>query len=280
MTISLKKENFALSTLDGGISNSATSLTVASGDGSKFPATGNFRAVLWSASYSDPAEDPNAEIVEATLDAGDVFDISRAQESTSAQAWSSGDKFALTLTKGVIDEIESEIANHAHDDRYYTETEMDSGQLDNRYYTETEVDTVRGHNGESVLGSSFSITAANGTYEDTGLSISLPTAGTYLLYANVRYAMNFSAGATGFLAAKLYNITDAADVSNSERMLHLLSSTGQDVQGTAPLTLILTVAAAKTIKLYAKRDSATTWTTSVIGAGSDGKTVLGYKRIS
>lgn len=30
--------------------------------------------------------------------------------------------------------------DHTHDDRYYTETELDAGQLDNRYYTETEVD--------------------------------------------------------------------------------------------------------------------------------------------
>jgi len=31
---------------------------------------------------------------------------------------------------------------HDHDDRYYTETELDNGQLDNRYYTETEVDAM------------------------------------------------------------------------------------------------------------------------------------------
>ena len=31
-------------------------------------------------------------------------------------------------------------AEHNHDDRYYTETELDAGQLDNRYYTETELD--------------------------------------------------------------------------------------------------------------------------------------------
>ena len=33
---------------------------------------------------------------------------------------------------------------HSHDDLYYTETELDAGQLDNRYYTETEVDTISG----------------------------------------------------------------------------------------------------------------------------------------
>jgi len=33
---------------------------------------------------------------------------------------------------------------HIHDTRYYTETELDNGQLDSRYYTETEVDTISG----------------------------------------------------------------------------------------------------------------------------------------
>jgi len=30
---------------------------------------------------------------------------------------------------------------HIHDDLYYTETELDAGQLDNRYYTESEIDS-------------------------------------------------------------------------------------------------------------------------------------------
>jgi hypothetical protein len=33
------------------------------------------------------------------------------------------------------------IIGHTHDDRYYTETELDNGQLDNRYYTESELAT-------------------------------------------------------------------------------------------------------------------------------------------
>ena len=33
-------------------------------------------------------------------------------------------------------------ASHNHDSRYYTETELDAGQLDSRYYTEDEVDTA------------------------------------------------------------------------------------------------------------------------------------------
>jgi hypothetical protein len=34
------------------------------------------------------------------------------------------------------------IDDHNHDGRYYTETELDAGQLDNRYYTESEIDTA------------------------------------------------------------------------------------------------------------------------------------------
>jgi hypothetical protein len=33
---------------------------------------------------------------------------------------------------------------HNHDDKYYTETELDNGQLDNRYYIESEIDTISG----------------------------------------------------------------------------------------------------------------------------------------
>jgi hypothetical protein len=143
--IDLKKTNFGYSTLDGGITNTATSLTLSSGDGSKFPALGWFRAVLWGANYGDPALDPNAEIVNATLSAGDTFTIQRAQESTTAQAWSSGDNLALTITKGVIDEWEGEInaksdAGHDHNSVYYTEGELDGGVLNSIYYTESEMD--------------------------------------------------------------------------------------------------------------------------------------------
>lgn len=46
------------------------------------------------------------------------------------------------------------IGVHNHDERYYTETELDSGQLDNRYYTETEIDnffdTASGHDHDGI----------------------------------------------------------------------------------------------------------------------------------
>jgi len=51
-----------------------------------------------------------------------------------------------TISGSLSSEIDSDISTHAssadHDGRYYTETELDNGQLDNRYYTETEVDGI------------------------------------------------------------------------------------------------------------------------------------------
>lgn len=47
-------------------------------------------------------------------------------------------------TQSEVDSLLSGKADtgHTHDDRYYTETELDGGQLNNLYYTETEVDTL------------------------------------------------------------------------------------------------------------------------------------------
>lgn len=71
-----------------------------------------------------------------------------AGEVTSAGGSTAGNFAAFTDATG--DEIEdsgssaSDFAStsHNHDGRYYTETELDNGQLDNRYYTESEVDSA------------------------------------------------------------------------------------------------------------------------------------------
>lgn len=109
MAIVLKNKNFAKSTLASGITSGATSLTVATGEGVRFPATGSFRAVIWGASYSSPTNDTTREIVTVTGVAGDVLTIVRAAESTTAKAWSTSDQIAHVITGGKIDELETEI---------------------------------------------------------------------------------------------------------------------------------------------------------------------------
>lgn len=108
--ITLQKENFAKSTLDGGILIGAGSIDIQAGDEALFPASGPFRAVIWGAAYTTPQDDANREIVEAEVSSSAVsFDITRAQEGTVAKAWDDGDHFALVFTKETIEEIEDAI---------------------------------------------------------------------------------------------------------------------------------------------------------------------------
>jgi hypothetical protein len=109
MAISLKNKNFAVSKLLSGIASDATQLTVLAGEGSKFPTSGQFRAVIWSQSYESPIQDGTREIVTMQLSSGDTFNITRAQESTAAKAWNANDNVAHVISAGKIDELETEI---------------------------------------------------------------------------------------------------------------------------------------------------------------------------
>lgn len=91
--------NNAASTLASSITNSATSLTVASGQGALFPViTGSnyFLVTLIGVSGSP------IEIVKVTARSTDTFTIVRAQEGTSASAFTGGDSVQLRITAAVM----------------------------------------------------------------------------------------------------------------------------------------------------------------------------------
>lgn len=147
-------------------------------------------------------------------------------------------------------------------------------------YPNPTVTWIGNQSGQSVLGSAFTLTQANGTFEDTGLSITLPAAGTYAIWYNVRGVISFSVGSSALIACELYNSTDAAAVTDSQRLVVYYNVTGASWANSIGANALVTVAASKTIKLYAKRDSATTWTTSVIQSDTtNGRTAMGYVRI-
>jgi hypothetical protein len=141
-------------------------------------------------------------------------------------------------------------------------------------------DAIEVANGSATLGSTFSITGTAGTYQDTGLSVTLPSAGSYRITANVRGVLQGNAGTLWWITAKLYNSTDAADVTDSERIVTLTGTTGLNLQNTAPIVTRVTVAASKTIKLYAFRngDGSPSWTQSNIGSDANGRTTLMYEK--
>ena len=92
--MSVKFANNAFGTLNAGISNSATSLTLSSGQGARFPtlASGEY----FYATLIDTSN--NLEVVKCTARSTDVLTITRAQESTTAQAFAIGDRVELRVT--------------------------------------------------------------------------------------------------------------------------------------------------------------------------------------
>ena len=102
----VKFANNAVSTLASGISNSATSITVASGNGALFPSlTGSeyFFVTLIDASN-------NLEIAKCTARSSDVLTVTRAQESTSARAFATGDRIELRITAQSLLDVSTQIS--------------------------------------------------------------------------------------------------------------------------------------------------------------------------
>jgi len=97
----MKFTNNATSTLASGITSSATSLTVATGNGALFPTLGGsdyFYCTLANTSGT-------VEIVKVTARTTDTFTVTRGQDGTSGVAWNSGDKVELRLVAASLNDI-------------------------------------------------------------------------------------------------------------------------------------------------------------------------------
>lgn len=96
--------NRASSTLAAGITNSATSLSVAAGHGARFPAVtapDYFYATLEDSSG-------NVEIVKVTARSTDTFTVVRGQDDTSGFAFSAGATVELRVVKAMLDDFKAD----------------------------------------------------------------------------------------------------------------------------------------------------------------------------
>lgn len=100
-------KNFALGTVSTGYDDEATEIVLTTDHGARFPTTA-CNLVWWnSTDYSNPADDPNVEIVRMTARSTDTLTIARAQEGTSAATHNTGGKaysIMLSITSGQWDE--------------------------------------------------------------------------------------------------------------------------------------------------------------------------------
>lgn len=111
MAVGYLKENFAFGTLASTLAAAAVTLTMTAGH-SLPTAAGTFQLVIWdSVTYPNASDDPNVEIVAASFDTGNAYDITRAQESTSDVEHAAGQKVGLHYTAAVnVDDLDA--ANH------------------------------------------------------------------------------------------------------------------------------------------------------------------------
>jgi hypothetical protein len=163
-------------------------------------------------------------------------DITDLDKYTQAEV----DATILTVSGTLSSEIDSDITTHeagsSHDSRYYTESELDAGQLDNRYYTESEVDTISGTLSAEIdadittheAGSSHDSRYYTESEIDAMGFITTVSGGDHSEMTNLDYA---SSGHTGFAAISHSHtesdITDLGDYATSDE-LATTSGTLQD----------------------------------------------------
>lgn len=141
--------NFAKSTLASGITDSATSLSVSTGEGSLFPdpsTDGAFDAVIFNETdYIGVYDDPDVEVVRVTSISTDTFTITRAQQGTSASAHNTGGKtygiFIPNMSSGFRDAIEAHLQGKKGSD-IASATTTDIGAATGMYVDITGTTTI------------------------------------------------------------------------------------------------------------------------------------------
>lgn len=137
---------------------------------------------------------------------------------------------------------------------------------------------VTATNGTANLGASFTVTAAFGTWQNVGLSITLPAAGTYLLQYSASGTVVCTTG-TNVLSTRLYNTTDAVVVDPTSVDVVTVSVINQTWSGQATVYMLYTVAASKVINLQAGKAGGAACTLTVNSGTLTSNTSISYTKL-
>lgn len=200
-------KNFAYSTTAAAVTAGATSFSVASGTGSRFPATsgGAYNLVVWNPKYRNASvayQNSAAEIIRVTTLATDTFSvITRAQESTSAIAWEANWRVELNVTGKSFEEASASLSGIVS-----TSAQTFAGEKTAKDglvvgLAETTTGTVKFKNGND----SYTATLSGPAGLSGDITYTLPgTTGTIALGTSIKYATsflvssNFGADATNY----------------------------------------------------------------------------------
>lgn len=117
-----KFSNGASATLAAGISSTATSLSVTSGEGAEFPALAANQFFVATIMHLSGTTVTAFEIVTVTARATDSMTIVRGQEGTAAAAWAAGDTIALLPTAGGMGQMVQPVQAQAQGYNYAADT--------------------------------------------------------------------------------------------------------------------------------------------------------------
>jgi len=134
--------------------------------------------------------------------------------------------------------------------------------------------------GIQVLGSTYTISGDNGAYEDTGLAITLPDTGTYLVWYTARTNISAVTTAGAYILVELYNSTDGGALANSEEIGAYAGVIATSYYASPHVLTSVSVAASKVIKLYAKTVAPVSTSIRTINSDTNGRTNIGYLKIS
>lgn len=121
--------NNAASELASAVTSGAVSLTLKTGDGAKFPTPSGGDFFLVTLYQKVGQDEINHEIVKCTARAGDVLTVVRAQEGTTARAFSVDDPVELRLTAGSMSAKQDGVPVIAYDNRGSLRTNTTAGRF-------------------------------------------------------------------------------------------------------------------------------------------------------
>jgi hypothetical protein len=131
----IKVANNAFATLASSITSSGTSITLTTGQGARFPSLGAgdyFYATLVDTSN-------NLEIVKCTARSTDVLTVVRAQESTTARAYSAGDRIEIRLTAATFTDATQSLPTQTGNAGKYLKTDGTSASWETVSVTPTAI---------------------------------------------------------------------------------------------------------------------------------------------
>lgn len=130
---------------------------------------------------------------------------------------------------------------------------------------------------------SFTLSAASGTYQATGITFTCNASGKYFISAQLRGEIQPNAAGVHFITAKLMNQTgptDLADINSVGSEVEVVASAQNGIYAanTCVLSGIFDLLSGSTYEIYAKRNG-TAWATSQISNDTNGRTKITAFRI-